>query len=53
MKATLTVSRVTIIDRIIDAFRMMRYMRDFRKAKAERMVAMNELRKERKHITLG
>ena len=54
MKATtFTTSRVTLLDRIIDAIRMKRYMREFRKAKAERMVALNELRKERKHIVLG
>lgn len=54
MKATtFTTSRVTLLDRIIEAIRMKRYMREFLKAKAERMVAMNELRKERKHIVLG
>lgn len=54
MKATtFTTSRVTLLDRIIEGIKMWRYMRNFRKAKAERMVAMNELRKERKHIVLG
>lgn len=54
MKATtFTTSRVTLLDRIIEAIRMKRYMRQFRKAKAERTAAMNELRKERKHIVLG
>lgn len=51
MKATtFTTSRVTLLDRIIEAIKMWRYMREFRKAKAERMVAMNELRNERKHL---
>jgi hypothetical protein len=51
MKATtFTTSRVTLLDRIIEGIKMWRYMRNFRKAKAERMVAMNELRKERKHL---
>lgn len=54
MEATVfTTSRVTLFDRIIEAIKMWRYMRNFRKAKAERMVAMNELRKERNHIILG
>ena len=51
MKATtFTTSRVTLLDRIIEAIRMKRYMRQFRKAKAERTAAMNELRKERNHL---
>lgn len=51
MKATtFTTSRVTLLDRIIEAIKMWRYMRNFRKAKDERMIAMNELRKERNHI---
>lgn len=50
---TFTTSRVTLLDRIIEAIRMKRYMREFRKAKAERAVAMGDIRRERKHITLG
>lgn len=51
MKATtFTTSRVRLFDRIIEGIRMKRYMREFRKAKAERMVAMNELRKGRKNL---
>lgn len=54
MKATtFTTSRVTLLDRIIEAIKMWRYMRNFRKAKAERAVAMGDIRRERKHITLG
>ena len=51
--ATFTTSRVTLLDRIIEGIKMWRYMRNFRKAKAERAVVMDELRSERKHITLG
>lgn len=51
MKTTaFTTSRVTLLDRIIESIKMWRYMRNFRKAKTERMVAMNELREERKHL---
>lgn len=51
MKATtFTTSRVTLFDRIIEAIRMKRYMRNFRKAKAERAVAMDDIRRERKHL---
>ena len=54
MKATtFTTSRVTLMDRIIEGIRMKRYMREFRKAKAERAVAMDDIHSERKHITLG
>jgi hypothetical protein len=54
MKATtFTTSRVTLLDRIVEAIRMKRYMREFRKAKAQRTAVMNELREERQHLILG
>jgi hypothetical protein len=54
MKTTaFTTSRVTLLDRIVEAIRMKRYMREFRKAKAQRTAVMNEIRAERKHLILG
>ena len=51
MKTTVfTVSRVTLFDRITEAIKMWRYMRNFRKAKAERAKAMEDIRSERSHI---
>ena len=47
---TFTVSRVTLLDRIIEGIKMKRYMRNFRKAKAERAVAMDDIRRERKTL---
>lgn len=49
---TFTTTKVTIIDRITEYFKMRRYMRDFRRAKAWRTQALNEMRAERKHLTL-
>lgn len=54
MKTTaFTTSRVTLLDRIVEAIKMWRYMREFRKAKAQRTAVMNEIREERKHLILG
>ena len=54
MKATtFTTSRVTLLDRIIEGIKMWRYMREFRKAKAQRTAVMNEIRAEKKHLILG
>lgn len=51
MKTTaFTTSRVTLLDRIVEAIKMWRYMRNFQKAKAERAVAMDDIRRERKHL---
>lgn len=49
---TFRTTKVTIIDRITGYFKMRRYMRNFRKAKAERTQALTELRNERKPITI-
>lgn len=52
METTFTVSRVTLIDRIIGAIRMKRYMRNYLKEKAQRAKAMEDIRAERKQIAL-
>ena len=52
METTFTVSRVTLIDRIIGAIRMKRYMRSYLKEKAQRAKAMEDIRAERKQIAL-
>lgn len=49
---TFTTAKVTIIDRITEYFKMRRYMRNFRKAKAERTQAMIDISREKKHITI-
>lgn len=47
---TFTTSRVTLLDRIIEAIKMWRYMRNFRKAKVQRTAVMNEIRSKRKPL---
>lgn len=50
---TFTTAKVTIIDRITEYFKIRRYMRNFRKAKAERTQALTDIRNDRKPITIG